>query len=118
MPAFWLYARDILDYQKLESVAGKLIENDSSDDTIKFIFHKKISPVTIISLSAGYHQRKYDEFDERDFHGSIGKADISYGITEKLTLLAGAKRKLYEEGMIILMSLEVDWNGLLFRDYL
>ena len=91
------YARDIVDYDKLEFIGGNLVENDSAGDTIKCVFHKKISPETLMSLSAGYHQRKYDEFDERDFHGFIGKADLSYGITDKLTLMAGAERKLYEE---------------------
>ena len=91
------YARDIVDYDKLEFIGGNLVENDSAGDTIKCVFHKKISPETLVSLSAGYHQRKYDEFDERDFHGFIGKADLSYGITDKLTLMAGAERKLYEE---------------------
>ncbi len=95
-----LYARDMLDYDKLESIGGRMVDNDSTGDTIKCVFQKKVSPITFISLSAGYHQRKYDEFDERDFHGFIGKADISYGITEKLTLLAGAERKLYEETFI------------------
>ena len=91
------YARDILDYNTRQSIGGNLINNDSAGDTIKCVFNKKISPETLVSLSAGYHQRKYDEFDERDFHGFIGKADFSYGITDKLTLMAGAERKLYEE---------------------
>jgi len=91
------YARDMLDYDKLEFIGGNLVENDSIGDTIKCVFNKKISPETLVSLSAGYHQRKYDEFDERDFHGFIGKADVSYGITEKLTLMARAERNLYEE---------------------
>jgi hypothetical protein len=91
------YARDIVDYDKLEFIGGNLVNNDSTGDKINCVFHKKISPETLVSLSAGYYQRKYDEFDERDFHGFIGKADVSYGITEKLTLMVSAERMLYEE---------------------
>jgi hypothetical protein len=92
-----LYASDIIDYNIRQSIGGKLVNNDSTGDTIKCVFHKKISPETLASLSVGYHQRKYDEFDARDFHGFIGKADVSYGITEKVTLTARAERMLYEE---------------------
>ena len=90
------YARDIVDYDKLEFIGGNLVNNDSTGDKINCVFHKKISPETLVSLSAGYYQRKYDEFDARDFNGFIGKADLSYGITEKLTLMASAERMLYE----------------------
>jgi hypothetical protein len=92
-----LYERDMVDYDKLEFIGGESVNNDSKGDTIKCVFYKKIGPETLTSLTAGYYQRKYDEFDARDFNGFIGKADVNYRITEKLTLMARAERMLYEE---------------------
>lgn len=92
-----VYVRDTIDYDILQPKGGRLVNNDSKGDTMKFVLYRKFSPETLLSLSAGYHQRKYKEFDQRDFHGIIGKADVSYRVTEKLTLSVGAERKLYEE---------------------
>jgi hypothetical protein len=91
-----LYERDMVDYDKLEFIGGESVNNDSKGDTIKCVFYKKIGPETLTSLTAGYYQRKYDEFDARDFNGFIGKADVNYRITEKVTLMAKAERMLYE----------------------
>jgi hypothetical protein len=90
------YERDIIDYDKHEFIGGKSVNNDSKGDTIKCVFYRKIGPETLTSLTAGYYQRKYDEFDARDFNGFIGKADVNYRITEKVTLMAKAERMLYE----------------------
>jgi len=91
-----LYERDEIDYDKLEFIGGEEVNNDSKGDTIKCVFHKKVGPETLTSLTAGYYQRKYDEFDSRDFNGFIGKADVNYRITEKVILMAKAERMLYE----------------------
>jgi predicted transcriptional regulator len=92
-----LYERDIIDYDKLKFIGGESVDNDSKGDTIKCVFYKKVGPETLTSLTAGYYQRKYDEFDSRDFNGFIGRADVNYRITEKVTLMAKAERMLYEE---------------------
>jgi hypothetical protein len=92
-----LYERDTIDYDKLEFIGGESVNNDSKGDKIKCVFYRKIGPETLTSLMAGYYQRKYDEFDARDFNGFIGKADVNYRITEKVTLMAKAERMLYEE---------------------
>ncbi|MBI5026112.1 MAG: outer membrane beta-barrel protein [Nitrospirae bacterium] len=91
------YERHDFDYEIPQYIGGRLVSNDSTGDAIKAIFTRKFSPKTAISLSAGYLWRKFDEFSARDFQGTTGKAEVNYGITEKLVLYAMAERKLYEE---------------------
>ena len=91
-----VYQRNALDYDLLQPIGGRLVNNDSTGDTIKVGVDKKFSPKTLLSLYTGYLWRKYKEFSARDFHGVIGKAVVNYIITEKLTLSIIGERELYE----------------------
>lgn len=94
---YTVYQRNALDYDLLQPIGGALVNNDSTGDVIKVGVDRKFSPKTSLSFYAGYLWRKHEEFKARDFHGVIGKAQVYYGITEKLTLSIIAERELYEE---------------------
>lgn len=94
---YMVYQRNTLDYELLQPIGGTLVNNDSTGDVIKVGVERKFSPRTSISSYAGYLWRKHKEFMARDFHGVIGKVEVNYGISEKVTISLTAKRELYEE---------------------
>lgn len=91
------YERNVFDYNTPQPIAGMLVDNDSTGDTVKIGFNRSLSPKTLLSFSGGYLQRRHEEFDKRDFAGEIGKAEVNYGMTEKLTFSVTAEKRLYEE---------------------
>ncbi|MFZ6016681.1 MAG: outer membrane beta-barrel protein [Nitrospirota bacterium] len=84
-----VYQRNVLDYDLLQPIGGTLVNNDSTGDVIKVGVDRKFSPKTSLSFYAGYLWRRHEEFKARDFHGVIGKAQVYYGITEKMNSRQG-----------------------------
>lgn len=92
-----LYERNVFNYNTPQPIAGMLVDNDSTGDTVKIGFNRRLSPKTLLAFSGGYLQRRHEEFDKRDFAGGIGKAEVNYGITGKLMFSVTAEKRLYEE---------------------
>lgn len=91
------YQRNYLDFDLPQPMAGILVNNNSTGDTMKIGLNREIGSRVVLSLNAGYTSRKYDEFSARNFHGIIGKTELHYKITDKITLSADIERKLSEE---------------------
>ncbi len=92
-----LYETSTIDFNSLQSIGGQLVNNDSRRDTIKLDLYRRLGPGTLLSISAGQLWKEHDEFSGRDFNGGIGRAEITYGMTGKLTLSLIAERRLNEE---------------------
>ena len=93
----FLYERSIIDFNLLQSISDQLVNNDSRRNTIKLDLYRRLSSGTLLSISAGQLWKEHKEFDRRDFHGGIGRAEVTYGMTGKLILSLIAERRLHEE---------------------
>lgn len=91
------YQRDETEYTEALTIGPTSVNKSNSADFFRIGLDKTFSPKTAVSCSLGYLNRRYGASSARDFSGMVGKAAITYGVTEKLGFMLNGERQLYEE---------------------
>jgi hypothetical protein len=65
---------------------------DQTDSEIRFLWTPTVK--STVGGRVGYMDRKSDNFPERDFAGNFGSLDLTWGISDKLSLILNARRDL------------------------
>ncbi|RNC73213.1 MAG: hypothetical protein ED859_00450 [Desulfuromonadales bacterium] len=91
------YQREERDYHEGVPVGARTLKSDNVGDSFRIGLSKRFTPRTAVSGHIGYLERRYSPLSSRDYSGLIGKAEITYGLTAKLGLVANWERQLVEE---------------------
>lgn len=89
------FRRTWYDYNELPG--GAPSSNNSTANLLQAGIAYAPGGKTMLTLHAGLLKRTYDQAGWRDFSGVVGRLDLKYAVTAKLTLSAFAERSLEED---------------------